>query len=205
MPTAKPITKGQAVKWSDLCDEWLDQKKLCLKQSSYAQYGGIMRRHILPHWGRQNINELTADRVNSFIKSLSDRLSAKTVRDILNVFLQVVRFAEKKHGVHIDLEEIARPKVQAGYLPVLSPDNAMVQFLFRKSRGPSFRSAYAKMPAVSCPKGIEIPPALITILNCVCLRFVNPHGNDPCSTRERHKYDNNRIIPQDIVVVNTVF
>jgi len=123
MPTAKPThAKGQAVKWATLCAEWLDQKKLCLKQSSYAQYGCIMRRHVLPHWGRQNMNELTSIGVNGFIKSLSERLSAKTVRDILNVFLQVVRFAEKKHGVHIDHESIARPKAQQGYLPVLSPD-----------------------------------------------------------------------------------
>ena len=123
VPTAKPTSaKGQAVKWSILCEDWLDQKKICLKQSSYAQYGYIMRRHILPYWGRQSISELAADRVNSFIKSLSERLSAKTVRDILNVFLQVVRFAEKRHGVHIDLEEVSRPIAQQGNLPVLSPD-----------------------------------------------------------------------------------
>ena len=119
----KPIsTKGQAVLWSAICADWIDRKKLCLKQSSHAQYSCIMRRHILPYWGRQNVNELTATQVNGFIKALSASLSTKTVRDILNVLLQVVRFAEKKHGVHIDLEEIARPKAQQGYLPVLSPD-----------------------------------------------------------------------------------
>jgi len=122
-PTAKPThAKGQAVKWAAVCEEWLDHKKLCLKQSSYAQYGCIMRKHISLYWGRQNINELTVSQINSFIKTLSERLSAKTVRDILNVFLQVVRFAEKKHGVQIDHESIAKPKIQQGYLPVLSPD-----------------------------------------------------------------------------------
>ena len=113
---------GQAVLWSAVCAEWLDQKKLCLKQSSFAQYTCIMRKHILPHWGQQNINALTNAGINNFAKALSERLSGKTVRDILGVFLQVVRFSEKKHGVHIDLDEISRPKVQQGNLPVLSPD-----------------------------------------------------------------------------------
>jgi len=121
--TAKPTcAKSQAVLWSSVCEKWLDQKRLCLKQSSYAQYGCIMRKHILPYWGRQSVQELTSGGVNGFIQALSERLSAKTVRDVLNVFLQVVRFAEKKHGVHIDYEEISRPKAQAGNLPVLSPD-----------------------------------------------------------------------------------
>ena len=111
---------GQMVLWSAVCDDWLDQKKLCLKQSSFAQYSSIMRKHILPYWGRKNIAELTTASVNIFIKALSERLSAKTVRDILGVFLQVVRFAEKKHGIHIDLEDISRPKLQQGNLPVLS-------------------------------------------------------------------------------------
>ena len=114
--------KGQAGLWSTVCDEWLDHKKLCLKQSSFAQYGCIMRKHILPYWGRQSVNELTSRDVNSFNKALSEGLSAKTVRDILNVFLQVVRFAEKRHGVHIDLESVTKPKLQQGFLPVLSPD-----------------------------------------------------------------------------------
>ena len=114
--------KGQSVLWPAVCDAWLDQKKLYLKQSSYAQYSCIMRKHILPYWGKQNIHGLNSNGANSFIKALSERLSAKTVRDILNVFFQVVRFAEKKHGIQIELEEIARPKAQQGYLPVLSAD-----------------------------------------------------------------------------------
>jgi len=113
---------GQAVLWSAVCDAWLDHKRLCLKQSSFAQYTCIVRKHVLPYWGRENIGILSADNVNSFVKALSERLSAKTVRDILNVFLQVIRFAEKKHGLHIDLEDISRPKLQHGNLPVLSPD-----------------------------------------------------------------------------------
>ena len=122
-PIIKPArAKGQGSLWPAIYEEWLDHKKLCLKQSSFAQYACIMRKHILPYWCRQNIDKLTSGDVNSFIKALSERLSAKTVRDILNVFLQVVRFAEKKHGVHIDLEGIAKPKIQQGYLPVLSPD-----------------------------------------------------------------------------------
>ena len=120
VPTATPTsTKGQAVSWSALCDEWLDQKKLCLKQSSFAQYGCIMRKHILPHWSKQDI---TSQRVNDYIKALSAKLSAKTVRDILGVFMQIVRFAEKKHGIHIDLEAVSKPKAQQSNLPVLSLD-----------------------------------------------------------------------------------
>jgi len=117
----------QAVLWSAVCDDWIDQKKLCLKQSSYAQYSCIMRRHILPYWGRQSIGELTAERVNSFIKALSERLSAKTVRDILNVFLQVVRFAEKKHGVHIDYTVVANSN---GTYTVTLPDNNSTDYIF---------------------------------------------------------------------------
>ena len=122
-PEAKPThARGQAVLWSAVCEAWLDQKKLCLKQSSFAQYSCIMRKHILPYWGKRNIRDLTGNDVNSFVKALSERLSAKSVRDILNVFLQVIRFAEKKHGIHIDLEGVARPKAQQSNLPVLSPD-----------------------------------------------------------------------------------
>ena len=117
-PVSKPI-KGQAVLFSTLCDEWLDQKKLCLKQSSFAQYSCITRKHIIPYWGKQSI---TNQSVNEYIKVLSARLSAKTMRDILGVFMQIVRFSEKKHGIHIDLEAVLKPKAPHGNLPVLSPD-----------------------------------------------------------------------------------
>ncbi|MCL2106061.1 MAG: site-specific integrase [Oscillospiraceae bacterium] len=121
-PPTKAIAKGRMILWAASCEEWLDQKKLCLKQSSFVQYSCIVRKHILPYWGQRNANELISASVNSFVKALSERLSAKTVRDILSVFLQVVRFAEKKHGIHIDHEEISRPKAQTGNLSVLSHD-----------------------------------------------------------------------------------
>ena len=122
-PTPAPgRTRGQAGLWSTVCEDWIDHKKLCLKQSSMAQYGCIMRKHILPYWERQSVASLTSEGVNAFVKALSASLSQKTVRDILGVFLQIVRFAEKKHGVHIDLEGIAKPKAQAGNLPVLAPN-----------------------------------------------------------------------------------
>jgi len=110
---------GQAVLWPAVCDEWLVQKKLCLKQSSFAQYSCIVRKHILPYWSRQN---MTSQSMNDYIKALSARLSPKTVRDILGVFMQIIRFAEKKHMMYIDMGDISKPKLQQGNLPVLSPD-----------------------------------------------------------------------------------
>lgn len=35
-----------------ICKEWLNMKRLIVKQSTYAKYDSVVRKHILPELGQ---------------------------------------------------------------------------------------------------------------------------------------------------------
>ena len=89
----------------DISVEWLEMKKLEVKKSTYAKYLDNVFNHILPCLGGIKICNLNQVLINQFINEKSCKgnsidykpLKCKTIKGILNVLKQILKFAEKQY------------------------------------------------------------------------------------------------------------
>lgn len=86
--------------------EWLETKKLSVKQSSYAKYRNILEIHIIPFFKEHNgfNNQIILEYFNDKKKG---KMSVSILRSIKNVMSNVFRYAENFYDYkHIDLSFI---------------------------------------------------------------------------------------------------
>lgn len=88
--------------FEQVCCEWLDVKRLDVKESSYARYVHIVRKHLLPELGGCCYTNVTADMLNEFLQMKlregdnKKGLAPKTVADIRSVLIQISDFAKSR-------------------------------------------------------------------------------------------------------------
>ena len=111
-----------------LC-EWLVSRKDSVKQSTYANYANLLRKHINPALGDYEISSLTSDIVNRFLREKLNSgrldgtggLSPKTVTDIRSVLLLGIEYGrEQKYPCAID-KTIFCPRNQQPQMRILTP------------------------------------------------------------------------------------
>ena len=74
-----------------------EKYKQDLKESTYARYAYLCKKYITPYFGEMTTEELNNQAIKKFINHLqinslkSNPLAPKTVNDILNLFLQIVK------------------------------------------------------------------------------------------------------------------
>lgn len=84
---------------NDRIDEWLVQKKLIVKESTYARYYSIVNVHIRPVLGNIKLSYLTYDKIVRFINIQTESrenkiLTNRTIRDIVVVLKQILNYLE---------------------------------------------------------------------------------------------------------------
>lgn len=101
---------------SALCDAWLLQKKNEIRESSYAKYRTILERHIKPRLGSRRLGGICTASVDAFTRELleTDRLSVKTVHDILSVLHSVLKDTEARRPAGALAVQIRYPKGKRG-------------------------------------------------------------------------------------------
>ena len=77
-------------------ETWLKERKLKVKGSSLKTYKSYERAHIIPYMGHLYLSKITAKKQKKFKKILSEKLSPKTVRDVLSYLHSVLKNAKKK-------------------------------------------------------------------------------------------------------------
>lgn len=90
---------------SDVCTEWLNMKKLSVKQSTYAKYHYIIKTEILPELGDYPLEKMNSSIINAFTSrklgigpdSVEKPLASKTVRDIYTILKSVIRYGENEY------------------------------------------------------------------------------------------------------------
>lgn len=90
---------------SDVCTEWLNMKKLSVKQSTYAKYHYIIKTEILPELGNYPLEKMNSSIINAFTsrklgispEADSRPLASKTVRDIYTILKSVLRYGENEY------------------------------------------------------------------------------------------------------------
>lgn len=109
---------------SSYCDEWLQNKKFSLKESSMVKYETILRCHIKPYLGMMDPYKLTSVTIDNYINDLmtQKKLSPKTVKDILIVLNSVLNYTSKQNfGKNINID-ITYPKCSKKQMKVLSQE-----------------------------------------------------------------------------------
>ena len=112
----------------NLCMEWLSYVKIRIKESTYARYYDLIRNHVIPALSDVKPAQLSNSHIDTFIKekSLYGRLdgkgglSSKTVRDLLSLMKQILRYAEKKNYISNFDYDIIAPKQQQRELPIFA-------------------------------------------------------------------------------------
>lgn len=123
-------TDKKIITMQQLCEQWLDEVQVFLKQSTYAKYEQIIYSHILPSFAEVNINKINNEAISEFIKGKMKNgrldgkgaLSSKTIQDIYTVLKQILNYASKKEYILPLSFDIPKPKVEQKSFSVLSTE-----------------------------------------------------------------------------------
>lgn len=97
------------IKFKSLIEEWLQYKKTTIKESSYFNYKFIIEANIKKEMGEKNLEELLQYNFNSFVEQLMEKLSSKTVKDIMTVLKAILKYAEIKYDINFKISLISTP------------------------------------------------------------------------------------------------
>ena len=92
---APPLAGRSCGEW---VADWLKHKRIHVKESTFARYESLTRRHIVPQLGRYPIGRISTELLETYTAGLMRELSPKTVADVLVVLKAVFRYAER-YGV----------------------------------------------------------------------------------------------------------
>ena len=119
-----PTTYNTRQRFSFYCDEWLRAKKDSVRESTYVKYETILRKHIKPKLGASfpaGINDAVTDAFTHELLT-KDKLSVKSVQDILSVLHGAMKYAAKRFSVPFVRIDIRYPRETKKETRVLSHD-----------------------------------------------------------------------------------
>lgn len=120
MLMTQKLVQKKRICFEDMANSWLIYKKLTVKTSTYYNYKYLVNTYLSERFQKYTIEEFIGFNVNQMILELSERLSPKTVKGIISVFISILNYAEEKYKIRFLLEPIAMPKPQIYDLQVLS-------------------------------------------------------------------------------------
>lgn len=123
MEIIEKIKRNQAkkrVKFIDLRNEWLINKKIEIKESTYSNYAYTTRKYLIPTFKNLTIKELERYDYSTFVEKLVENLSPKTTKDIVIKLKSILNYANDVYGASISEKKIKSPKVHNEPLKILS-------------------------------------------------------------------------------------
>lgn len=102
----------------DVSTEWLNMKRLTVKQSTYSRYYHVVKTEILPELGKIALNDLNSSTVNAFTsrklngseENERKPLASKTVRDICTILKSIIKYGENEYRTGPLAENTVLPK-----------------------------------------------------------------------------------------------
>lgn len=93
-----------------LLERWLPARKLAVRASTWASYDTAINRHVIPHLGPIQIQQLSPDRLDRFYADLSAAgLAPKTVRNVHVMLHKALHDAVRKNLVPRNVAAAADP------------------------------------------------------------------------------------------------
>lgn len=106
------------MKFEAIAYEWLEYKKISVKESIYYNYIFIIEKYLKEKYENKKIEELI--NFNDLVQELSRKLSSKTIRDIINVLKAIIKYYEEEYGININYRKIRVPKLEKSNIRILS-------------------------------------------------------------------------------------
>ncbi len=100
---------------------WLQSKKPYIKQSTYFHYLSVVEKHINTNFKDKRITALTDSTIQNFSANLMQTLKPKTVRDILTILEQILKYATEQALCDKLSAKIKLPKDTVNTMKILSP------------------------------------------------------------------------------------
>lgn len=90
-----------SMNFAHLVDDWLENKKLCVKESTLSHYKMIVDKHILPLLGSYDVSAVSTEVIQQYMnKLLYEGYASKTACDILTVIKSILKYAVCKGYKH---------------------------------------------------------------------------------------------------------
>ncbi len=114
--------------------QWLSSVRIKNKISTYIKYENIITNHLIPAFGSYEMAEIDTLKINNFIMEKSEKgkinssggLSPKSVKDIICVLKQLIKYA-KSLNIEVNSNlSITEPRTLKKEIPILSKENQKV-------------------------------------------------------------------------------
>lgn len=120
---------ARTLTFSEATTQWLLHQQIRVKPSTYSAYCGIVKRHLLPEFGRRACCRITAAEIDAFItrKLRSGRkdglggLSPKTTRDIISILKMIFLYTEREYGLPTPCKNTSLPVLPPLHTRVFDP------------------------------------------------------------------------------------
>lgn len=114
----------------DVSMEWLNMKRLTVKQSTFSTYYCIVKREIIPELGEIPLERLNSSTINAFtskkmrIEGTDNKkgLGNTTVRDINVVLKSIIKYAEREYQMCNLAENTVVPRVKREKIETLTEE-----------------------------------------------------------------------------------
>ena len=106
--------------FEEVSQKWLEMKKNSIKESTYYNYMFIIDKYLIPTFSQISLKKLSEYNYNNFIEDLKIRLSAKTIRDILNVLKSILKYSQDEYEYSINMRTIISPKLNIQKIKILN-------------------------------------------------------------------------------------
>lgn len=122
------MSEKTIIYFKDLADDWIIQKRITVKNSTYVKYKNVLEKHILPEFGDIALETLDNHRIIDFINtkmtltedSTRPPLANKTVKDILLIFNNILKYGEIYYPKQIPTIKIVYPTIVQNEIRILS-------------------------------------------------------------------------------------
>lgn len=120
--------QGTTITVQDVSIRWLETKKTQIKQSTYVKYYDTVYNHIVPKIGNIKLKKIMQSIIDEYIRELNTNgrkdkkggLSAKSIKEIIGVFKQILQYAKKEYDFYFPDFEYCLPKSKTHEIQTLT-------------------------------------------------------------------------------------
>lgn len=89
--------------YNEAYNEWYNYKRRMVKETTLAAYALSHRTHLMPTFGRMDVQQIRRKDVQAFVyRKLDEGLSVKSVRDVLIVLKMVIRYVSEEYDMAVN-------------------------------------------------------------------------------------------------------
>lgn len=119
--------RKSAMTFQDVYKQWLKNNEMKQKKATQYRYAYLIEKHLLPAFGKQDIKEMSALKINAFLQEKMQRgsfnhdaLSPAYVRSMGVLLQSVMKFAVQEEYCRPLKSEIIKPSIKQNDLQVLT-------------------------------------------------------------------------------------